>query len=237
MDAQALAEAAQAQQAQQAAIVSLLEGPVDKAVALLNPQDPSSLDEFIVAMIALTRNFGRVSALRAAQFYNALRASEGVKGSFKAKTPPPVAAAKVIASMRWATAPLWQGSPDIATVRDVVLGVTEKNVLDMGRETILGSIKADTRAKGWAREVEPGCCSFCAMLATRGAVYRSEETASFESHNSCRCFAVPVFTAYEPTAQVREWQQLYKESTKGVRGSAAARNAFRRAFEAKSTPK
>lgn len=36
----------------------------------------------------------------------------------------------------------------------------------------------DPRFQGWARVAEPGACDFCRMLAARGAVYESKDSAS-----------------------------------------------------------
>jgi hypothetical protein len=234
-------------QSEQVGLISLLDGPIDAAWSLLDPNDPSTMTDFLVAVQSVVSKYGLISGVRAASFYTSMRQASGIPGSYIVKSAP-VVADKVDASTRWAVSGLWQpsetgivGAPDVEALQGKAKGpaltnlqaVTEKNVLDIGRNTILDAIKSDRKARGWAREVGPGACSFCAMLATRGAVYKSEETASFEAHDHCHCIAVPTFTAYEPTAQVREWQQLYKESTKGVRGSANMRNAFRQAYESK----
>jgi hypothetical protein len=226
------ATAVATQQAQQSALVSLLEGPVAAAWEYIDLSDPSTMTAFISAITALTQQFGRVSGAEAAKAYMAERKAAGVVAPFRARPAAPADPQKVDASIRWATKSLWQPNPDLQTIESQVLGVVEKNVLDTGRETVLLAVKSDARAKGWARETEPGACSFCAMLATRGAVYHFDR-GGFQAHNSCRCFAIPVFNAFEPTAQVREWQQIYKESTKGVHGSLAMRKAFRNAYNAK----
>ena len=233
MAEQSIASVELSQQSLQNALVSLMATPMANAWELLDTNDPSTMTNYMIAVAALTRKFGNVSGTQAALSYMRLRKASGIKGTFRVGSAPPASIDKIETSLRWATKDLWQPNPDVQSVKSLVSDVTEKNVLDTGRETILNAVRSDSKAKGWARETEPGCCSFCALLATRGAVYRSDETASFESHDHCRCFAVPVFTAYEPTAQIREWQQLYKESTKGVHGSAAMRNAFRQSYEAK----
>lgn len=222
------------QQASQSALVSLMAAPLDTAWQLLDPAQPSTMDRFILAIKALVHHFGLISGSQAAQFYTAERKAAGVKGSFAARVAPPGEPAKIDMSIRWATQGLWTPNPDLESAQTLVTGVTEKNVLDTGRQTIIGAVHADRKAKGWVRETEPGACSFCAMLATRGAVYRSEKSADFQSHDHCRCFAAPVFTAYEPSAQVRDWQALYRESTQGALGPTAARKAFRKAYDARS---
>lgn len=119
----------------------------------------------------------------------------------------------------------------VAAARTNLTGAVEKLVLDVGRDTIINSVAADPKAKAWARVPEPGCCYFCAMLATRGAVY-NEESVQFKTHDHCRCQPEPVFNAYEPTAQIREWQALWAETTRGVHGMKNMQKAWRKAFEA-----
>jgi hypothetical protein len=222
------------QQAQQSALVSLLSEPLNAAWATyLDVNDATTIPQYLEAVHALTRSFGLISANEAAKSYVAARQAAGIGGGFRVPIAAPANAGKVDASVRWALSDLWTGQTDETITKKKVLGVTQKNVLDAGRQTVLKGVQADHKAHGWARETTPGCCSFCALLATRGAVYRSEQSSSFESHDHCHCFAVPSFTSYEPTAQVREWQQLYTDSTKGVRGSANMRKAFRQAYEAK----
>jgi len=65
--------------------------------------------------------------------------------------------------------------------------------LDGGRETLLESVRADSRALGWARATSGNPCAFCAMLASRGGVYGSEDTAGFQSHDGCQCGAEPIY--------------------------------------------
>lgn len=64
--------------------------------------------------------------------------------------------------------------------------------LEGGRQTIVETVAADPLALGWARIASPGACSFCQMLADRGAVY-SENTVDFEAHDRCTCSAEPAY--------------------------------------------
>jgi hypothetical protein len=126
-------------------------------------------------------------------------------------------------------------STAIADAKARLAAAAERQVLDAGRDTIVGNAQRDRKAKSWARIPEPGACSFCLMLATRGAVYK-ETTVGFKSHDNCRCHVEPVFTAYEPSAAVRDAQRLYTESTRGKSGKAAL-SAFRQAVEGRTPPK
>lgn len=227
----AVASVAASQQASQAALVSLLADPLANAWGLLDVNQPSTLDRFIQAIQALVHHFGKASGSEAARFYAAERRAARISGSFTPRLGPVAPADKVESSVRWATQSLWTPNPDIETAQTLVQGVTEKNVLDVYRDTTIGAVQADRKAKGWYRETKQRPCYFCALMAGRGAVYKSEQTAEFKPHDGCHCVPRPIFTAYEPSARVREWQQLYRDSTKGAYGPKASRAAFRKAFE------
>jgi hypothetical protein len=54
-----------------------------------------------------------------------------------------------------------------------------------GRDTIVRTAETDRTANGWARVTSGKPCAFCAMLASRGAVYAGD----FKSHDGCHCTA------------------------------------------------
>jgi len=78
----------------------------------------------------------------------------------------------------------------VALVR--VSGAVARHVLDSARETLLASVRADRRARGWARVTSAEPCKFCAMLASRGAVY-SATSGVFQAHDHCGCTLEPAF--------------------------------------------
>jgi hypothetical protein len=124
----------------------------------------------------------------------------------------------------------------VTAARTQVQGAAEKLAQDPARQTTLDTVQKDRKAKGWARIPEPslsatGTCGFCALLATRGAVYKTKTTAEFQAHDGCKCHPEPVFTGtYVPSAQVMDWQQTYAEVSQG-RSGADARAAFRQSIE------
>lgn len=67
-----------------------------------------------------------------------------------------------------------------------MLGATQRQVLDGGREVTTGHAKYDPRAEGVARVASANACAFCMMLASRGAVY-TRESAAFVTHDGCGC--------------------------------------------------
>lgn len=88
-----------------------------------------------------------------------------------------------------------------------------RHVLGGGRSTTLDSISADRQATGWARATSGQPCHFCAMIASRGPVYRSDRMADFESHDGCNCTAEPVYRDDSDwPAGSRQWQDLWQQA-------------------------
>lgn len=97
-------------------------------------------------------------------------------------------------------------SRGIDVVRDEVWAMIDRHVLNGHRQTMMLSSMA--AGNGYARKPEPGACSFCMMLASRGAVYASKAHATSVGapgvvlrgnkrqgdryHDNCRCAAVEV---------------------------------------------
>lgn len=106
--------------------------------------------------------------------------------------------------------------------QDSLRGASTRLVLMGGRDTITRASGMDKVARGWERIIEPGACSFCAMLAGRGGVYTSE-TVSFRAHDHCHCVARPVFPGQKSVNE--SLSEAWGRETKGTRG-AAARTAW-----------
>lgn len=127
-------------------------------------------------------------------------------------------------------------------------GVTDDNVaaagmavarhVEMaGREAMIRSVELDRRALAWARVLTGrDNCAFCAMLASRGAVYTSERAALYRRdgrryHDGCDCLVVPIFDRrdWPGREQAEDLYRFWLRSTRGKSGKDAI-NAFRRAL-------
>ncbi|MGV9312596.1 VG15 protein [Streptomyces sp. NPDC003691] len=105
------------------------------------------------------------------------------------------------------------------------------------RSTTWNHMRRDGRAMGYVRLSKTGTpCGWCAMLISRGATYKSRESATFADgdkfHDNCLCYAVPVFSRQqfqgsELMALSREYGALWPTVTKGLSGKAAV-SAWRR---------
>lgn len=99
-----------------------------------------------------------------------------------------------------------------------------------GRQTMVQSVQSDPLATGWERTISPTACSFCSMLASRGAVYKSQKSADFRAHDHCNCTAIPVFHGQEASQQAQDLAAQWQQVTRGKSG-ANARKAWQQHWE------
>jgi hypothetical protein len=121
----------------------------------------------------------------------------------------------------------------VQSLRTQLTGSTTRQALNVGRRLINDTANSNRQIVGWRRVTDGNPCYFCAVLASRGSVYRTQQTALFSDgdkyHDHCKCHAVPLFKTEEEPLSVQELYEFYTEATAGKSG-AAALNAFRRAW-------
>ncbi|APE21406.1 MULTISPECIES: hypothetical protein [Streptomyces] len=187
----------------------------------------ATVPEWITAVRSLVDQYGAASSALSADYYEAQRAAARVTGSFTVPLVDPPPEEQVENSLRWATKDLWPRDPEDPETTDAqrqpmdvrleqaekkAEAVAQKLVSDQGRGTVQGAVQRDRQATAWARSAALGACSFCKLLATRGAIYK-EDTADFQAHDGCHCGVVPVFKGqrFELSDHAREWERLYRE--------------------------
>jgi hypothetical protein len=108
-------------------------------------------------------------------------------------------------------------------------GAAGRLTLNGGRQTVIESARVDTEAQRWLRVTDGDPCFFCAMVASRGAVY-TEQTVRFEAHDHCGCVPEPYYPGSEEPLLNQQFRDLWNETTTGLGGREAV-NAFRAAIE------
>jgi hypothetical protein len=119
----------------------------------------------------------------------------------------------------------------------------ERIAMNGGRSTLWSLAERDKRAIGYVRLSRTGTpCGWCAMLISRGPVYRSEESATHKGaasygdgdlyHDNCHCYALPIFSPEQYAGSAlfalnREYAELWPRVTRGLSGKAAV-SAWRR---------
>lgn len=192
------------------------------------------------ALRALIRDQHATSASQGLAYYQQARKAAGVPGKAPAIVVPPPAEPLIQATLD-SRGPygllgrIKQGQqvPQAAETTGVILsGAAQRLISNGARQAVLQSVDADAKAVAWARVTSSNPCAWCAMLASRGASYRSEASASFEAHSHCQCTVMAVFSAQDAKAlKDNPLAQQWREATKGYGGKDAL-NAWRRHWDA-----
>lgn len=178
-------------------------GAVQRLLGSLSGAPDAVRSDLLGAIPDLIGYYADGSSALAADFYDDERERASARGRFLAEPVVLDRAEKIGRAIAWATQPLVEGDGDVpARLAQVVQIETARPY----RDTITTNRQRDPEAVGWQR-VSAGGCSFCRMLASRGAVYK-ETTAHFASHTHCHCTAQPVFKgtdAVGPEADVVQY--------------------------------
>lgn len=194
--------------------------------------------------------YGQAATALAADWYDELRGAAGVRGVFEAPEVELPAPGRVSALAQWATVPVRtpdallpparradaEPMPDLALER--LSDGMQRVVAGLDRQTIAEAVDLDPASAVWARVAQPGCCAFCALMATRGAAYGSATSATTvvgrgragrprgtrelgdKYHDACRCVAVPSWdeAPFEPGEDAARFEEAYFVATdKGAR--------------------
>lgn len=240
----------------QAALAAQVAAAMRTTWDLLDPTNISeSVERWLAATVPVVMEGRQRSSALAGAYLTAFAAAE-----IGAEVAAPVAASgaatvqQVTTSLR-VTGPtgiLARSSTGMPVARSSqlslqgVMGSSARQTLSGGRETLHAAIDGDGRIVGYARVLRgTRNCAFCAMLASRGPMYKSEGNArdvraiaGNKYHDDCDCEPEPVFSRSgyrSPNDADRQAQleDLWAASTLGYSGKDA-RNAFARAYRAAS---
>lgn len=232
----------------------LLRRDVGRFWRLLNPAQPASFTDWLDVMEEVVTQFGDTSVRLAAEFYDEQRMEAEVDEPFTVPMADPPQREQTETVLRWATHDVWELNTETELQRDPVdvrldaaehrtEAATQKLVADQGRETIREAVREDRQAVGYARAAALGACAFCRLMASRGMVYKTADSAGLDAndkfsgdasvakfHDNCHCGIIPVFRGqrFELSAHAREWDRLYREYAAPFPGDQLRR--FRRAI-------
>lgn len=162
----------------QAALSSRAAADLRKVWPRLLTMSPDRTAEALALVLAeVTDKYGSASAALAAEWFEELRAASGATGSLTAQAAALPSTERLEILARWGVGPLFGATPASATALSLVTGGLSRQVLSVGRETLMQSIATDPAGPRYARHASANACAFCAMLATRGPVYASKASA------------------------------------------------------------
>lgn len=150
-------------------------------------------------------------------------------------------------------APTLENRTDPTVVRQVAARATAtltRHVAQAGRDAVINTALGAGEEIGWARVLSGAeNCAFCAMLASRGPVYRSDKSAlrvvgrngrprgsralgeAYHDHCDCECVLVRRGESWEGQAEFERLERLWTAaSIAGAELNEEARRTFNRAF-------
>lgn len=188
--------------------------------------DEQSFQTFVDAIVVLVRAYKPVSAAAAAAYFAAFRAAAAAEGDATAVLASAIDVARIEASLyitgrdglRTALSAGKSAADAKATVFVRTSGTVSRHILDGGRQTLIDSVQNDKSALGWARITDGDPCYFCLTLASRGAVYKTEETADFQAHDHCGCTVMPVYKG-TVIPNLKQWRDTYNAAQRDAEAS------------------
>jgi len=163
--------------------------------AVLQDAYPQTVDPFIAAA-------GQLSA----EWYQSL----DTESEYVVETGPQLPISVLEKNVRWAVTQ--------ADVFGALTGSAERQVFTATRNTVL--YNAERERVRFARYASANACPWCRVLATREAVYYTQESA-VAGHDNCHCIAVPVrgSDVYTPPEYVQQWLKDYQDAREEVGGN------------------
>lgn len=235
---------AEAYSRNQARVVVLAHRELAAFWATLDKSNPVAAKEAIADfMVTLVDGYGPLSATIAADHYDELRLAAAVRGTFAAMPSGSSPIDQIRSAAMWAAQPLFpsrqpvaenltedvldQAPPEIPSDEDAalqrLLGASQRLVQDAGRATLTNNAERDPVKPKFARCPHGETCTWCIMLASRGAVYGTAETAGgmTDWHDWCDCQIVPIFKGQDlPYDRDAALEQYKANQTKGGKKKA-----------------
>ena len=177
--------------------------------------DVASIRDAVIAVMQRACGASTAMAARlAADFYDGLRARFGIEDGFAAEVDSKRVPEATGGAVRAFASELDSSMPNVAAFQRLCVDRIDYETRLAANKCVEHNARRDPRRPKWAR-VPTGAetCDFCIMLASRGFVYHSDETAS-HAHANCDCRIIPSWDK-SPTAQgydPDEYYEMWQES-------------------------
>lgn len=195
------------------------------------------------AIVELINRLRPLSGASAASYYRNARALSAPPGRFTPPAPPDLPREQVTTALdvtgpgsfkrAVAAGKTPEQAKKVAVVQ--VTGAAQRLTQDAGRQVVQRSVLRDPGAIGYARVSDGDPCAFCAMLVSRGAVYKSGKSAGdvryggtlYHDHDGC--FAMPIYRG--DSEWPGESRELYEQWLRHASGTPDPLNSWRRHWE------
>lgn len=177
--------------AAQRRLVQLAQNEIAAYFATLDLSRPDAVRDALLEIVPLlVREYGDLAAVAAAEWYEEVR-----PGTYTARLGTAASEAAVRGSVRTFAGALFGEEPQEAL--SALGGAIQRHILYSARSTIGRNAQVDPLRPRFAR-VPTGAktCAWCSMLASRGFVYWSKQSAGIVAghyHDDCNCAIVASF--------------------------------------------
>ena len=198
---------AQAASSELDALMALLAADFASSAASIPGLDPALAAGLLRDLAAeLADQYGRAASLISAEWYEELRP---VRGYDPVVLAPDLDALQ--RNMSWAVSDLFADMADYEAAIRRSAEVADMEAMEAARHTTIENARRDSLQVRYARHASASACAFCAMLASRQAVYRTEESAGIKAHRDCHCIPIPVWSGdvVEEAPYVGDWRDTY----------------------------
>jgi hypothetical protein len=211
-----------------------------------DPERPDTFGQFLEAVTPIIRQAHGASSQAAAAYYPAYRLVERIPGpvpdvQFAELVEDAVRTSMYVTGETQVNRSLNAGMTVAAAKRQAfttLSGAVARHVAAGARDTLHQTILSDPVAYGWERMTGRDPCAFCAMLASRGAIYsetsvavdltgvdpqfrpvlqsggrRQRRRSGDLYHDHCQCYLEPRFDG-DPflSAENRRWRDLWNRA-------------------------
>lgn len=162
---------------------------------------------------AVAAKYGDQSSTAAAEWYERTR-RKWFDEEYDAQAAAPFDDTAMRKSIRWKAGVLFGDDPE--EFLPWANSALDRWVKQSGRDTIHANARKDPRKPRYARVPQGPTCAFCIMLASRGFVYASAESAGGDMndyHADCDCEIIPNWDKKNPKIEGYDPEALYKRYT------------------------
>lgn len=177
--------------------------------------DVASIRETVIAIMQPACGASTTMAARlAAEFYDGLRLRFGISDDFFAEVDSRREPEATSGAVRAFASELDSSMPNVQAFQNLCVDRIDYETRRAANECMAYNARNDPKKPRWAR-IPTGIetCDFCIMLASRGFVYHSEDTAS-HAHANCDCRITPswdkspVVQGYDPGYYLDVWNGM-----------------------------
>lgn len=152
---------------------------LDRVMASVALESPAVQREALMDLLPLLGDqYVGASSLVSAEFFTELQAMNEIRKPVAAEVLDGVDTGRWHSLTRWGTQPSIFEQGGAALVYSMLAGGLTKILTEASADTMIGNAENQGGMRS-QRVPRPGCCAFCAMLASRFAGYTSQKSAKF----------------------------------------------------------